>query len=160
MYLITFTLKYLLLFFISIFNTTYVQTKKKSCKLCKDRAGMSSTLKHVSIFNNIVIMPYFGTVNFIIFDFVPFIRLLLTAIDIIWKSHSISQSLRYPNLIFFVKWFSILTESSSLAFMAIWLEYVYHTESVRWRNPWFGHKKGVFTLFCGQTKYSFFALTH
>ena len=65
----------------------------------------------------------------------------------------------YPILIFLVQWFSILTMSSFLAFIAISLKFVCRTESMRQRSHWVGHKNGQKTPFLWQTDDSFVALT-
>ena len=66
---------------------------------------------------------------------------------------------RYPNIIFLVQWFSILTLSSFLAFIAISLKFVFCTESVRHMKHSVGHKSGKKTPFLWPTNESFFALT-
>ena len=68
--------------------------------------------------------------------------------------------LRYLNLLFFIRWFSILTMSSFLAFIAISLKLVCSTESVRQRKHWVGLKTFLKkTSFLWQTDDSFVALT-
>ena len=58
-----------------------------------------------------------------------------------------NNKLRYPNLIFLLQWFSILTMSSFLEFIAISLKFVCRTESVQQRKHWVGHKNGQKTTF-------------
>ena len=66
---------------------------------------------------------------------------------------------RYSNQIFLLQWFSILTVSSFLAFIAISLTFVCHTESVTQRNHWVGHKNHQKTPSLWLTNDSFVALT-